>query len=172
MGRGRARIDYLLEWNLDASVLGDKSAALVRTASRDIIMGLVNRAMEPGCAWPRLTILWGPQGLWKKQLSLELLLPAAEAWYYESHEIPAESDEELFDNTAAESGSSNSATPARGGRKPNRPKHSCPGNHYSYQASVRHFVHRTRIWVSCGDDRQPHRATPSSRRMPLATDDI
>ena len=94
---GRARIDCLLEWCLGASVLGDESAALVRTASRDIVMGLVNRAMEPGCAWPRLTILWGPQGCGKSSF-LELLLPAAEAWYYESPKFPL-NDEELFDNT-------------------------------------------------------------------------
>ena len=94
---GRARIDYLLEWCLGASVLGDESAALVRTASRDIVMGLVNRAMEPGCAWPRLTILWGPQGCGKSSF-LELLLPSAEGWYYESPKFPL-NDEELFDNT-------------------------------------------------------------------------
>ena len=94
---GGARIDYLLEWCLGASVLGDESAALVRTASRDIVMGLVNRAMEPGCAWPRLTILWGPQGCGKSSF-LELLLPSAQGWYYESLRFPM-SDEELFDNT-------------------------------------------------------------------------
>ena len=94
---GTERIDYLLEWNLGASVLGDESAALVRTASRDIIMGLVNRAMEPGCAWPRLTILWGAQGCGKSTF-LELLLPAEQGWYYESAKFPM-SDEELFDNT-------------------------------------------------------------------------
>ena len=91
------RIDYLLEWNLDASVLDDERKALVRTASRDIVMGLVNRAMEPGCAWPRLTILWGPQGCGKSSF-LELLLPSSEGWYYESPKFPM-SDEELFDNT-------------------------------------------------------------------------
>ena len=71
------------------SVLGDESAALVRTASRDIVMGLVNRAMEPGCAWPRLTILWGPQGCGKSSF-LELLLAVSRGVVLREPEIPAE----------------------------------------------------------------------------------
>ena len=82
---------------VEGRLMEDESAALVRTASRDIVMGLVNRAMEPGCAWPRLTILWGPQGCGKSSF-LELLLPSSEAWYYESPKFPL-NDEELFDNT-------------------------------------------------------------------------
>ena len=94
---GIERIDHLLQWLLGASVSGDDTGQLVRTATSDIIMGLVNRAMHPGCAWPRLTTLWGAQGLGKSAF-LELLLPEGRGWYYESPSFPL-SDEELFDCT-------------------------------------------------------------------------
>ena len=94
---GIERIDHLLQWLLGASVSGDDTGQLVRTASSDIVMGLVNRAMRPGCAWPRLTTLWGAQGLGKSAF-LELLLPEGRGWYYESPSFPL-SDEELFDCT-------------------------------------------------------------------------
>ena len=93
---GKPRIDGLLTKCLGASVEGDDSGELVRTASSDIIMGLVNRAFEPGCAWPRITILWGKQGCGKSSL-LESLLPASLDLYYESPTFPL-SDEELFDH--------------------------------------------------------------------------
>ena len=94
---GEGRIDGLLVKLLGASVEGDDSGQLVRTASSDIIMGLVCRALEPGCAWPRITILWGPQGCGKSSL-LENLLPPNSDWYQESPAFPL-SDEQLFDNT-------------------------------------------------------------------------
>ena len=94
---GTARIDHLLQWLLGASVSGDDTGQLVRTASSDIVMGLVNRARQPGCAWPRITTLWGAQGIGKSAF-LELLLPEGRGWYYESPTFPL-TDEELFDNT-------------------------------------------------------------------------
>ena len=94
---GTDRIDFMLEWCLGASVAEDDSSVLVRTASRDIIMGLVNRAMEPGSAWPRIAILWGPQGSGKSSF-LEHLLPPEMGWYHESMHFPL-SDEALFDAT-------------------------------------------------------------------------
>ena len=94
---GEARIDGLLVKLLGASVEGDDSGRLVQTASSDIIMGLVCRALEPGCGWPRITILWGPQGCGKSSL-LENLLPPDSDWYHESPTFPL-SNEELFDNT-------------------------------------------------------------------------
>ena len=82
---------------MGASVADDDSGVLVRTASKDIIMGLVNRAMEPGCAWPRIAVLWGPQGNGKSSY-LEHLLPPEQDWYHEAMHFPL-TDEELFDAT-------------------------------------------------------------------------
>ena len=91
-----SRNKHLLQWMLGAEVDGDTTGRLVETASNDIVLGLVGRAKEPGCPWPRLTALWGPQGHGKSSL-LELLMPPGKNWYYESRTFPL-SDEELFDN--------------------------------------------------------------------------
>ena len=91
------RVDFLLEWCLGASVADDDSGVLVRTASRDIIMGLVNRAIEPGIAWPRIAVLWGPQGCGKSSY-LKHTLPPELDLYHESMHFPL-SDEELFEAT-------------------------------------------------------------------------
>ena len=92
------RIDFLLEWCFAATVEGDDSGRLVRIASRDIIMGLVNRAMEPGCAWPRIVVLWGPQAAGKTSY-LENVLPQMDL-HYEAMHFPM-TDEELFDSTSS-----------------------------------------------------------------------
>ena len=95
---GADRIDNLLQLCLGASVSGDDDDyTLVRTASRDIIMGMTCRAMEPGCAWPRITVLWGDQGCGKSTF-YEHLPPSEMDWYFESLHFPM-SDEELFDGT-------------------------------------------------------------------------
>ena len=95
---GVDRIDTLLQVCLGASVSGDDDAfTLVRTASRDIIMGMTCRAMEPGCGWPRITCLWGEQGCGKSTF-YEHLPPPEQDLYYESLHFPM-TDEELFDNT-------------------------------------------------------------------------
>ena len=92
------RIDGLLDLVLGATVEGDtRQGDLARIASSNIVMQLVNRAMEPGCAWPLMTILWGPQGIGKTQF-LALLMPPDSDMHYESATFPL-SDEELFDYT-------------------------------------------------------------------------
>ena len=94
---GVPRIDGLLGWVLGGTIEGDtKHQDLARIASANIVMGLVCRAMEPGCAWPLMTILWGAQGIGKSAF-LELLMPDPEL-RYESATFPL-SDEELFDFT-------------------------------------------------------------------------
>ena len=95
---GTPRIDGLLGWLLGGTIEDDTPQRdLARIASANIIMMLVNRAMEPGCAWPLMTILWGPQGLGKSAF-LELLMPPDSELRYESATFPL-TDEELFDFT-------------------------------------------------------------------------
>ena len=94
---GTPRIDGLLRWMLGGTIEGDTDTGeLAVIASSNIVMGLVNRAMEPGCTWPLMTILWGKQGICKSVL-LELLMPDPEL-RYESATFPL-TDEELFDYT-------------------------------------------------------------------------
>ena len=94
---GSPRIDALLGWVLGSTVEGDYSGELTRLASSNIVMGLVNRAMDPGCTWPLMTILWGGQGIGKSAF-LQLLMPPDSGWHYESPVFPL-SDEQLFDYT-------------------------------------------------------------------------
>ena len=94
---GTERINNLLERCLNGQVAGDDTKELVRTASADIVMSVVARALAPGCGWPRLASLWGPQGCGKTTL-LKNLLPPERNWYYESRNFPL-SEEQLFNNT-------------------------------------------------------------------------
>ena len=87
---GHHRVERLLE---TCFALEPDQEEIARLASRDLVLGLVCRAMEPGKAWPRMVCLYGPEGIGK---SLLLKLLVSERWFVECNVYPPK-PEELYD---------------------------------------------------------------------------
>ena len=84
------RVDRMIEscFNLD-----EEQKEMAALASRDLVLGLVCRAMEPGEAWPRMVCLYSEDGGVGKSLMLKLL---GGEWYVECMVFPPK-PEEIFD---------------------------------------------------------------------------